>query len=114
MDENRRFINVNHEIWQNGEWWCSAGGEHCADVIATALNMVTDENKQLKQFQNIAEDYNIPFDKLCTAFEDMLNCDCYTDCKNEINRYRKENEQLKQQLKDCKDKYNHLITYGVR
>ena len=45
----KRFKNVKREIWQNGEWWCSANGEHCADVIATALNDLTEENEQLKE-----------------------------------------------------------------
>lgn len=31
-----------------------------------------------------------------------------------LNQLSEENEQLKQQLTDCKDKFNHLITYGVR
>lgn len=44
----KRFVNKGKDIFQYGEWWCSAGGEHCADVIATALNMLVDENEQLK------------------------------------------------------------------
>ena len=45
----KRFQNQGKDIFQYGEWWCSAGGEHCADVIATALNEVLEENEQLKQ-----------------------------------------------------------------
>lgn len=45
----KRFTNVKKDIFQYGEWYCSAGGEHCAEVIATALNMVTEENEQLKK-----------------------------------------------------------------
>lgn len=44
-----RFVNKGKDIFQYGEWWCSAGGEHCADVIATALDMLLDENEQLKK-----------------------------------------------------------------
>lgn len=51
----KRFINVNHEIWQNGEWWCSAGGEHCADVIATALN---EQNETLQELYDFRLVYN--------------------------------------------------------
>ena len=43
-----------------------------------------DENEQLKQFQNLADDYNIPFNKLYETFETCLE----------------ENEQLKEKLKD--------------
>lgn len=45
----KRFINIGNEIHLNGEWWCSANGEHCADIIATALNEVFDENEQLEK-----------------------------------------------------------------
>lgn len=44
----KRFVNIKDEIHLNGEWWCSANGEHCADVITTALNELLDENEQLK------------------------------------------------------------------
>lgn len=44
-----RFTNVKKDIFQYGEWYCSAGGEHCADVIATALNMLTMENEELRK-----------------------------------------------------------------
>ena len=45
----KRFVNKGKDIFQYGEWWCSAGGEHCADVIATALDMLLDENEKLKK-----------------------------------------------------------------
>ena len=44
----KRFKNVGKDILQYGEWWCSANGEHCADVIATAINELIEENEQLK------------------------------------------------------------------
>lgn len=45
----KRFKNVGKDIFQYGGWYCSAGGEHCADVIATALNELIEESKQLKE-----------------------------------------------------------------
>ena len=33
-----RFKPIGKEIRQDNEVWCIAGGEHCADVISTALN----------------------------------------------------------------------------
>ena len=57
----RRFVNKGKDIFHYGEWWCSAGGEHCADVIATALNEIMDKNAQLKkeneQLKQIAEEF---------------------------------------------------------
>lgn len=44
----KRFVNKDKHIFQYGEWWCSANGEHCADVIATAINELIEENKELK------------------------------------------------------------------
>ena len=54
----KRFVNEGKYIMQNGEWYCSAAGEHCADVITTALNELITENQkiknQLKQLQSIS------------------------------------------------------------
>lgn len=44
----KRFKNVGKDIFQYGEWWCGANGEHCADVITTALNELLDENEWLR------------------------------------------------------------------
>ena len=33
-----RFKAIGVMIWQGNDVWCVAGGKHCADVIATALN----------------------------------------------------------------------------
>ena len=50
MTENKRFVNKGKDIFQYGEWWCSAGGEHCADVIATALNEQQEIIRDMKLF----------------------------------------------------------------
>lgn len=47
--KKERFKNIGTDIFHYGEWWCSAGGEHCADVIATAMNEIMDKNAQLKK-----------------------------------------------------------------
>lgn len=83
----KRFTNVNEDIFQYGEWYCSAGGEHCADVIATALNMVTEENEQL-----ISE-----MGELGTAHAEEINS-IEDKFDEEILKLEKENEQLKFQL----------------
>ena len=52
MTKNKRFVNKGKDIFQYNEWWCSANGEHCADVIATAINELIEENEQLKKENN--------------------------------------------------------------
>ena len=69
MTENKRFTAIGENVWQDGEVWCVAGGKHCADVIATALNDLAEENEQLKHDATVL---------ICSNQE-----------------YRKENEQLK-------------------
>ena len=44
----KRFVNKGTDIFQYGEWYCSAGGEHCAEVITEALNILIEENEELK------------------------------------------------------------------
>lgn len=54
----KRFVNKGKDIFQYGEWWCSAGGEHCADVIATALNEVIEEKEQLEKELKLLAEFN--------------------------------------------------------
>lgn len=49
----KRFYNDGKYVMQKGETWVVAGGEHSADVIATALNELIEERNKL-QF-----DYNM-------------------------------------------------------
>lgn len=54
----KRFKAIDENIWQGNEIWCVAGGKHCADVIATAMNEIINENEQLQQYiyDNLGED----------------------------------------------------------
>ena len=45
----KRFIADNEYVMQNGQVYVVCGGEHSADVVATALNELISENKQLKE-----------------------------------------------------------------
>ena len=47
-NSNKTFTAIGKEVWQDGEVWCVAGGKHCADVIATALNNLHEENDELR------------------------------------------------------------------
>lgn len=45
----KRFYNDGKYVMQNGEVYVVCGGEHSADVVATALNELLDETEQLKK-----------------------------------------------------------------
>lgn len=47
MTENKRFKAIGKEIWQDNRIWCVCGGEHCADVIATAMNELLEEKQAI-------------------------------------------------------------------
>lgn len=70
------FVNIGNEIHLNGKWWCSANGEHCADVITPALNELLDENEQLKQqckdFMEMLDDMSIAY-LVNDGLEEILN-----------------------------------------
>ena len=92
MTENKRFINIRDEIHLNGEVWCVAGGKHCADVIATALNELLDKNEQLKSKIDVLEDdnetYHKSLEKLNLYTKRFIPTKCtneFKDCKT--NRY---------------------------
>ena len=53
----KRFVADNKYVMQNGEVYVVCGGNHSADVVATALNESLEENEQLKQ--TIKEVYEI-------------------------------------------------------
>ena len=53
----KRFTINGKEIIQNKQVWCVANSEHCADVIATAINELIEKNEQLKSL-------NIPIEEI--------------------------------------------------
>ena len=81
----KRFKNIGCDIFQYGEWWCSANGEHCADVIATAMNELLEENEQLKQQHRQLQ---IDFNDACIITHKL---------KEKVLDLEDENEELKQQ-----------------
>ena len=86
MTENKRFVNKGKDIFQYGEWWCSANGEHCADVIATAINELIEENEQLQH-------------KLSQQEMEYATTAC---------RQAEENEQLKFELEEVRSDEKQL------
>ena len=88
----KRFKNVGKDIFQYGEWWCSANGEHCADVIATAINEFIEENKQLKNKIGVLKDDNKTYHKSLEQLNLYTKRFIPTKCTNEFkdcktNRY---------------------------
>ena len=45
----KRFVADNEYVMQDNQVYVVCSGEHSADVVATALNELLDENEQLKQ-----------------------------------------------------------------
>ena len=48
----KRFTVNGKEIVQDKQVWCVANSEHCADVIATAMNELYEENERLRRCIN--------------------------------------------------------------
>lgn len=110
----KRFVNKGKDIFQYGEWWCSGNGEHCADVIATAMNELCEENEQLKKSYDISEDYN---DSLSKENEELHQIQM--ELVNERDSLRKENtnlfdenEQLKTELKAIREERHKEFMIG--
>lgn len=76
----KRFVNKGKDIFQYGGWWCSANGEHCADVIATAMNELIEENEQLKKDVDYWKQVASQYSNELNVFE---HCKKYkTECKD--------------------------------
>ena len=90
----KRFTVYGKEIVQDNECWAVAYSEYNADVIATALNELNDENQELQG------KYDAQKQLFCQLNSDKNNIwQDYQDLK-------KENEQLKSELKGLRKKYN--------
>lgn len=86
----KRFTINGKEIIQDKQVWCIAGSEHCADVIATAMNELHEENRKLQRHL------------------DVMRSGALTDDKR-IKELYDENEQLKQFKEDVFNKIDmHL------
>lgn len=85
MTEKRFQIN-GKEIIQNKQVWCMANSEHCADVIATAMNELHEEIKQLRKELKSEE----------------LETQRYINLAKTINN---ENEGLKKELFESEKEY---------
>ena len=92
MTENKRFTVYGKEIVQDDECWAVAYSEYNADVIATALNVLAEENEQLKNKIDVLEDdnetYHKSLEKLNLYTKRFIPTKCtneFKDCKT--NRY---------------------------
>ena len=101
------------EILYNGECIINVFDNDDVDEFLELLNQISEENKELTQFKNLARDYNIPFDKLYDAFEEDLNQDTVTDLEMKILKLKEENKQLKEENKRLKERYPIKNLYKV-
>ena len=92
----KRFTVYGKEIVQDNECWAVAYSEYNADVIATALNELNDENQELQG------KYDAQKQLFCQLNSDKNNIwQDYQDLK-------KENEQLKSLLKEVEHELTSL------
>ena len=111
----KRFTHINEDIFQYGEWYCSAKSEHCADVIATALNELIEDNEQLKKELEdakldvkIYKNANTTFGNVYDENEQLKDSLLSTSKElqygvKKVQKLAKENEQLKIQLQNTSD-----------
>lgn len=104
---------THFEILYNGECIINVFDNDDVDEFLELLNQISEENKELTQFKNLARDYNIPFDKLYDAFEEDLNQDTVTDLEMKILKLKEENKQLKEENKRLKERYPIKNLYKV-
>lgn len=81
----KQFYTDGQYVMQDGEVYVICNGKHNADVVATALNELLEENKQLKQ----------SFDK--SLLSHAKTCDDYRALSKKNKRLKEENEQLKKE-----------------
>lgn len=98
--KKERFKNIGTDIFHYGEWWCSAGGEHCADVIATALNEIMDKNVQLKR-ENKEYIRGLELRKAeCQSWASDVR-----ELREQNYQLEKENKRLKEDLEHCANQF---------
>jgi regulator of replication initiation timing len=102
----KRFTINGKEIIQDKQVWCMANSEHCADVIATAMNELYEENEQLKSSDTIT-DLETEIMNLKTTIQQLRTDN--TKQKKKLNTAMKENEQLKCGNKNLKATLNDFI-----
>ena len=90
----KRFKNIGKDIFQYGNWWCAANGEHCAEVISIALNQLVEENEMLKHKNRKLTYTNGEYMDLSLRQRHKLD-----EREDENTELKKENEQLKSKLK---------------
>jgi len=100
----KQFIAIGDEIWQDNEVWCIAGGEHCADVIATALNDLHKENDDMKFFITNLEAQRDEFYHGATE-----NAKMNGELRKQIAELNEEKEDFKSQLDNAIEMLNKEI-----
>ena len=99
MTENKRFVQNTNLVMQNNEVYVVCGNEHSADVVATALNELINENEQLKS-------------KLFDCQLELEHSkESVDDAYWELTKIKKENEKLKSKLSDTRHHLDNIFKY---
>lgn len=97
----KRFYNDGKYVMQNGEVYVACDGEHNADVVATALNELLEENEQLKQQlkkdNDVSDNTKQKLRDREKAWGELFKD--YIDVLKQKDGLEKENEQLKKENK---------------
>ena len=103
----KRFVADNEYVMQDNQVWVVCGGEHSADVVATALNELIDENVELDTKCSQLEKENEELKKERNYFE-RKKCEYWNEYNHaHLDRINleEENEKLKKELFEARKDY---------
>ena len=113
----KRFYTDGQYVMQKGEVWVVAGGEHSADVIATALNELIEERNKLQFDYNMEVLTRQSIEKKNKQLEkenlDLKNSICFDELATDavcqlIIKKDKEIRQLKEAYQTLKHRHSLL------
>lgn len=106
MSEKRYHTDGQYVVQAKGVY-VVCGGKHSADVVATALNELLDENRQLKEEnEQLKQAYQTLKSRHSLLHDECLEAECDRDSlKKDVISLEKENEQLKKELFESEKDY---------
>ena len=105
----KRFYTEGRYVMQDKEVYVICNGEHSADVVATALNELLDENEQLKEENNeLRQDNDIKFWKLQCMHYFNLNSLFMSEISRAIKKGYEVSEQFQKYLDELKENNNEI------
>lgn len=113
----KQFVADNKYVMQNGEVYVVCGGEHSADVVATALNESLNEIEELKkENKELRQDNDIKFWKLQCMHYFNSNSLFMSEISRAIkkgykvsDKFQEYLDELKEDNKEIKEKNERLF-----